>query len=559
MRIYSLHIYRIILPFVAFLYSLTTVGCSDKAALESVEQVLATAEEHPAEALEQIRSIDPNKLHGEHNRARYALAYSEALYYNRIDSDCDTLVEPMMRYYIHHDNNHSERARALYQYALVMDNAERYADALFSLLEADRSLNISEDFKLHGLIYRTMGDIYSKEMLFSNALDAYSLSKEYFDKAGCETHSAYAMLDIGINTHRMRLFEDAETILMETADKAITNGDKHLLCHALYNLCCIYIQTDDYEKCRATIELFDNHDCLLYYHSDYYCFKAIIAAYSNDTSAASYFLSLAENNITEFDALLSHAKYMVAIATNNYQDAYTLYSGMVEQQDTRIISALNFPILNRQIKYLYDKLDSERREQKLINQRNTILYVTISIIILLMYIHWRKTKKEYKNLVTSYLDTIEELRNEQSSMQLSQIKTSALAIYDDYLKDLNKLSELFYTHGGTSREASKVLSAVIDIVDAIRHDSIRLQKLEDITNAHCNNIIKRLRESGTLNTKEMQFVLYTIVGFSSRAIGMLLNCDLDAVSRLRYKVKSKITKENATYWDEIINSERLIH
>lgn len=45
MRIYSLHIYRIILPFVAFLYSLTTVGCSDKAALESVEQVLATAEE----------------------------------------------------------------------------------------------------------------------------------------------------------------------------------------------------------------------------------------------------------------------------------------------------------------------------------------------------------------------------------------------------------------------------------------------------------------------------------------------------------------------------------
>ena len=526
-----------------FLYS-----CSDRAALESVEQVLATAEEHPDEALEQICSIDPNKLHGEHNRARYALAYSEALYYNRIDSDCDTLVEPMMRYYIHHDNNHSERARALYQYALVMDNAERYADALFSLLEADRSLNISENFKLHGLIYRTMGDIYSKEMLFSNALDAYSLSKEYFDKAGCETHSAYAMLDISKAHMSSHNYDDAYTASIAVIDYAKGCGDKYLLSFALCDAIeyCIKVPNDDnISIANGYMKLLDEIDITNELRNRYYSIKAILCAYNNDLTGAKQNL-MSVNVLNKKDAAyLWYAKYLINRHFNNYSSALYSIEELSIYEDNNVLSALKVPIINEQLDYINQKYEFEK-QKRIENRIRYITYIILMIIIttsLIIILILNNLK--HKKSIEQYVDTIAGM---QSKIQCGMMPATSSTenIFNSRFIELNKLCDTYYDHSNSPKQQAIVFRKLTDTIESIKSDKAYIRNLIASIDKHQNNILSRLREQcPNLSDREYRIVVYSYAGFSLRAIAIFLNSKPETISKSRYKIKAKIKESNA--------------
>lgn len=527
------------------------VGCSDKAALESVDYVLNNAQQEPTEALERIASIDKGSIRGKHNRARYALAYSEALYYNRISSNSDTLVAPMMQYYIHLNDNHLERARALYQYALIKVNEMEYPEALLAISEALKSLDIEEDYKLRGLLHRTEGEIYFTNMLPNNSLESYISAKEYFDKADLPSHSLYTLCQIGTTAIYMRDYEVGESYLLEAKRLAKSLNDKYTLSDILHSLCIKYIQNEEYDKCKTTLEEYHTYDCLLGFHSDYHCFCAIIAFYNRDYQSSQEHIAIAESLVTPDDTLLEHTKYMLALSSEDYERAYDIYSNMVEKQDGAILNAISHPILNKQIDYLAKSLDDEQCKNSLVRQRNTILFITLFLIVILCIVYIYRKKIEYRNTTTSYIDIIDELRRENSQIEYSNLKISAYSIYEDYLNELNKLCELFYIHGDTSREAIKVTESVRIIVDKIRSDEEKLQKLEQIANINHNNVITRLRSENVLNEKELKYVLYTIVGFSARATSMLMGIDTAAISRIKYKIKGKISALNCEYDQEI--------
>ena len=528
-----------------FLYS-----CSDRAALESVEQVLATAEEHPAEALEQIRSIDPNKLHGEHNRARYALAYSEALYYNRIDSDCDTLVGPMMRYYIHHDNNHSERARALYQYALVKYNNRKFPEALFAIEEAHKSLDISEDYKLRGLLCRYEGYMYQTEYMFYNSYKAHIKGYEYFGKAGLSLYMGYALMHAGTAMARTVDYNDAVSILEQAYDLAIANNNKHLLCHVVYEQCRIHIQNGEYDKCEATISILNTHDCALYYQSDFNCIRAMIAASKNNIKLAQQYLKKAENNITPNDELLDYAKYVVAFLSKDNATAMELYNIMVKEQNRVVHSSLKASILNDQINYLRENIKQEQREKRLLCQRNIVIYTIIFLIFIAVYIYVIYRIKAQNNRVINYIETIGQLQENYDHLS-SKLHNEVVTIYGDYFNDLNALCEIKHTYSASSRESAKIFEKVNNIIKDMRKDSSRMQKLEQIVNLHNEDIIMRLRETTSLHDKELRFILYTIVGFSTQSIAMLLEIETASVWRLKYNIKKKLSAINGIDIDKI--------
>lgn len=380
------------------------VGCSDKAALESVDYVLNNAQQEPTEALERIASIDKGSIRGKHNRARYALAYSEALYYNRISSNSDTLVAPMMQYYIHLNDNHLERARALYQYALIKVNEMEYPEALLAISEALKSLDIEEDYKLRGLLHRTEGEIYFTNMLPNNSLESYISAKEYFDKADLPSHSLYTLCQIGTTAIYMRDYEVGESYLLEAKRLAKSLNDKYTLSDILHSLCIKYIQNEEYDKCKTTLEEYHTYDCLLGFHSDYHCFCAIIAFYNRDYQSSQEHIAIAESLVTPDDTLLEHTKYMLALSSEDYERAYDIYSNMVEKQDGAILNAISHPILNKQIDYLAKSLDDEQCKNSLVRQRNTILFITLFLIVILCIVYIYRKKIEYRNTTTSYID-----------------------------------------------------------------------------------------------------------------------------------------------------------
>lgn len=137
------------------------IGCStDSKIMEQIYDAENLAQKSPQRALEVINSVERSSVRGERDKARYALVLSEVMYHNYIDSDCDTLSRPMAEYYLRSDN-HSERARALYQHALIVQRkgTDFLAEAMLSLLESEKSLAFIDDVKLAGLVHRAKADI----------------------------------------------------------------------------------------------------------------------------------------------------------------------------------------------------------------------------------------------------------------------------------------------------------------------------------------------------------------------------------------------------------------
>ena len=180
------------------------VGCStDERTMQLIEQAEQVMIDHPDSALNIIRSVDVESIRGEEDMSRYRLVMAEACYYNRIVPNRDSIAQPLFDYYLKSDD-HATRARALYQHALVMQSDGDNAKAMYSLLEAEKSLSHTDNHRLAGLVHRTKGVIYHNECLFQLSLEEYRKSKLLFDEVGLEEHSLYSLHQVAIEYNQLR-------------------------------------------------------------------------------------------------------------------------------------------------------------------------------------------------------------------------------------------------------------------------------------------------------------------------------------------------------------------
>ena len=245
------------------------VGCAtDKRSAELIAYAEVIAMELPDSALRVVQSIDPESVRGRHDRAHYKLVVAEAHYYNRLAVDRDTIAQPLFDYYIESDN-HAERARALYQHALVMQAEGENARAMFSLMEAEKSLTHLDNPRLSGLVHRTKGHIYGAECLHKNALEEYQKSKEYFDKAELSFHSAYALYNIATAYSDLRDYDNAIKYLLKSEEQFSENGYGLYQFETQIELCYNYLQIDDFNSCANVFTRIDKSAKIGYSYCDY--------------------------------------------------------------------------------------------------------------------------------------------------------------------------------------------------------------------------------------------------------------------------------------------------
>lgn len=521
----------------------TSLGyaCStDDAILEEIDHAESIAESAPEEALRIMQGINRDDIHGEMDFARYALVYCEAAYYNRIVSDNDSLAAPMAKYYTESDN-HAERARALYQHALVMQAAGKMPEAMHSLLLAEESCHKINNPRLEGLVHRTKASIYGDGYLFRNAYESHNESYDCFKRANLTEHCAYAMLDMGCALINSRHYQKAEPLLIEVRDYAIEQQNKWLLCEVLHNLAELYTQVEDYDKCEATISLFDTQNCLLNGKAFYYSVKAICAANRHDEKEAYENIAIARS-YDEFSERVEYASYAVYRAFDDTQNALSLHEINKHRQDSTVLRALEQPILNVQVELLQKNLDSERRERSLIRQRNIMIYVGIAILVVvaILYIWYRMRRKNRD--IAQYVETIKELQLANRNLP-DEMNASIGALYRDRFSELNELCDIYYDHSGSSRQKTLVYDKLSQTITSIKNDRERLDNMEEAVNRYRHNLMAQLREQmPKLSERDMRIALYSFAGFSNRAIALFIDSDPITVSKMKYNLKQKIKK-----------------
>ena len=531
-----MQIYRyILIALLVFVLACTT----PQHTLELINRSESVAEEHPDSSLLLIEQVNKRSVRGKQDKAHYRLVYSEALYHNQIDSDCDSLTRPLFDYYYYSDQ-HEERARAMYQHGLVMRNAQKSAEAMHALLEAEESLQHCDNPRLLGLVYRTMGDIYGEGCLYQNALEAYKQAYSIFDNLSLEFHSMYGLLNISDAYTSLKQYDIAEECLITLLDYSAELQHKELYCYVVDRLCDLYVYTHRYGEIERYLDVLD--DSYLYdgFEIQRYYYKAILYSYKGNRDNAIKFLNLADcctnPNTIEVEYLKSIVYYNLG---DTVQATYWLQQNKL-QQEKFLLSILELPILNTQIELLKQDMDIAKERAQSLRFRYLAISVMLLFIVLGISLYVRHRMIMQRHEIEKYISMIGELKQSHTNSS-SKILDEVRSVYGSKFSNMNNLLEIYYEHGNTSRESHKIVEQVKSIVNSMRNDSDSITQLERVVNLHHDNILVSIQDSNIhFSDREYKYIVYMLSGLSNRSICLLLNIDDVALYRVKYKVKNKM-------------------
>lgn len=532
------------------------VACSSREALRSMERAEQLLEEAPEEALRVMEGVDGEALRTEEDRARYALVYSEACYYSYIDVDVDTLTQSMMRYYLESDN-HAERARAMFQHAVVAYNGGELAEAIVALTEAEESLAKRANRKLEGAVQRLKGNIYSEGCLYLNAYDAYVAAREIYAELGLEEHVQFLDYDIGGTLIQLRRMEEAKVTLEGVLEYAIGAEDANLVCAVAHELLDLSIYLDDYDMCREYVELFEREGVLLYGEPHFVCAKAMLVAHDGGLEEALALVDEAEAMEDDLEwADVEYARYIIHRNVGDGEGALYWQEQSVNAQDEMLLQVIEQPVLNVEVEKLRSDLDAELRERELVRERNAMIYVVVAVVVVAvvvalgLYARYRIRRKDSE--IASYIETIESLRTDIERIP-RDMASSITALYRDRFSELNELCDIYYDHSGSSRHKSLVFNKVLETIETIKGDSSRIDELGAMVDNYRDNALQRLKSVlPRISERDYRVALYAFAGFSNRAIALFIDSDPVAVSKIKYNIKSKLKGVEAADCEQLI-------
>ena len=532
------------------------VACSSREALRSMERAEQLLEDAPEEALRVMEGVDGEALRTEEDRARYALVYSEACYYSYIDVDVDTLTQSMMRYYLESDD-HNQRARAMFQHAVVAYNGGELAEAIVALTEAEESLAKRANRKLEGAVQRLKGNIYSEGCLYLNAYDAYVAAREIYAELGLEEHVQFLDYDIGGTLIQLRRMEEAKVTLEGVLEYAIGVEDANLVCAVAHELLDLSIYLDDYDMCREYVELFEREGVLLYGEPHFVCAKAMLMAHDGGLEEALALVDEAEAMEDDLEwADVEYARYIIHRNVGDGEGALYWQEQSVNAQDEMLLQVIEQPVLNVEVEKLRSDLDAELRERELVRERNAMIYVVVAVVVVAvvvalgLYARYRIRRKDSE--IASYIETIESLRTDIERIP-RDMASSITALYRARFSELNELCDIYYDHSGSSRHKSLVFNKVLETIETIKGDSSRIDELGAMVDNYRDNALQRLKSVlPRISERDYRVALYAFAGFSNRAIALFIDSDPVAVSKIKYNIKSKLKGVEAADCEQLI-------
>lgn len=526
------------------------VGCAtDKRSAELIAYAEEIAMELPDSALRVVQSIDPESVRGRHDRAHYKLVVAEAHYYRDLIPNRDSIAQPLFDYYIGSDN-HAERARALYQHALVMQAEGENARAMFSLMEAEKSLEHLNNPRLSGLVHRTKGEIYGNECLHKNALEEYQKSKEYFDKVELPIHSAYALYNIANTYSKLRDYDNAIKYLLKSEEQFSENGYSLYQFDTQIELCYNYIQIDDFNSCANVFARIDKSAKIGYSYCDYYCIYAILSAHSGNFDDAKTYISKAKTEQIIKPMQLAYSEYIIMTICGDDSDALTMYREMIAEQDKFVFNAINNSLLQSQVDLLSGQVASAKEIQQKTRVINYLLTI-LSVGIVLIFIYYIKDKQHKHQVeiaqsmaIASELRNILTLKDSEILSQQNIIEQLFASRFDT----IDKLSCAYFEAQGSNNEKQRIYREVSSLIDDISSDKKAIKRMEDFVNTYKDNLMLKFRSSIPNATEDdTQLYLYMALGFSPRAISIFMKKSVDAVYNLKSRLRHKIIKSNSQY------------
>ena len=493
-------------------------GCKDAKTAMVLSHIDTLINDHPDSALQMLDSLKAGKPQwARSQRMKYDLLYLKAENKAFVPISSDSIAKNLVSYY-NTWGNANERLMAYYLLGCCyrdMGEAPRAVDAyLDAVAQADTTSNDC-DFRTLSRVYAQMADIYHKQLLLTNEIEAYKRASNYAYLAK-DTFNAIFAVDKSTAAYILLNKRDSAEILLNEVQRlykqqgfvqdALLSSTKlmYMFVQNSNKLSEVISLMDEYEQKSKSLgshnELSDSKRIYYYYKGQY--FEKI-----EKLDSAEYYYRKVYHPNMPFTANNSMYKGLLSIFTKRHHpDSIAKYAKLYcEVNDSSIARKDQELTAQMAANYNYTRYQREARENEA--KANKIQLFLIGLIIVLLFIaliihaEWKKNKRKIERQKAAYAAAIDEYNQNLHTLQLldnTHLQVIA-AIQGELDKSQNenqsykaKLEEINVQYQSTRQELTRENTILKSRIDELKRQEGIRQHLTKSKQFVDTSIVKRI-------------------------------------------------------------------
>ena len=482
------------------------MGCTDGRYDAVLSQIDTLMEAHPDSALlrlDSIRSLKeswPKRL-----RMRYDLLEAKAQNKAFVDFTSDSIAKEFTKYYDSHGTA-NERMMAHYLLGCVyrdLGEAPHAVDCYLDAISLADTTSKDCDFYTLSCAYAQMADIYYKQLLLTNSIEANKKASIYAFRSNQPKFAITNLVGMASSYILLNKRDSAELILKKANGLYLRYG---LLQNALQSSnSLLYLYVDNPSKLKEAKELIDKYEELSTHFDrslelrgdkrQFYYYKGKYFEENNQLDSAEYYYRKVYRPNMSFVDMDPMYRGLLSVFTKRHQsDSIAKYSQLLcLANDSSIAKKDQDLTAQMAASYNYNRYQKEALENEKIAHHTQIILISIlvgvAIVALFLYTIWRNhLKKQEKNIRTmrlldsAYQEVINAVKEELSKTR-SENQSHLETITAEYERNKTELEEENHKLTGTIRKLEKQ-EAVSDY----------LQKTKELMNTEIVKHIKDLEQ-----------------------------------------------------------------
>ncbi|MBD5356102.1 MAG: hypothetical protein HDR88_03735 [Bacteroides sp.] len=571
-------------------------GCRDNANRQFLDDAETGIAINPDSVLNLLQNADTTRFASIPDKARFHLLMAEARYKVGIDDTITDHVASAMAYYKDHGSRH-DAARAYFYSGLVKSNLGQYTAAAIDLIRAEKIAAADNDTMRLALVYRSIGDTFTKIYNWENALSYYKKSQKNFEAVKAYNYSYNACYDMARSYLAIRNYPLAIKYAQLAYEYAKDINDVSLMKYSLTIIADSYWYLNKYDNAyKLYSEIYELGENLMI-AKDYYRLGILHLHFGEINKAREM-----EKKLVVLDPDDKELYVSLMIHDKKYVEAINGLYNTIDQQNNALHETWSSNLAAEIIKF-------EQSEEQIIlaaHKREKILWIGIIILAIItsalaILLLMRKNKilsmnrdadmeainrlnetvktVTYQNgvlsrdkdadtkTISTLHDMVRELTNNRDkadkhyATEIENLKTavsdSRIIIRDLMANQFTEFSELcqtYFQHEGHKNSQAKIYSKVKTLMSRLSSDNKAMATIETKINTSFNNLMKNFREDfPALNEWEYPLFIYTICGLEPKIIALFLNLKPELIHKRKANLKRKISTSDSPLKDEYLS------
>jgi tetratricopeptide (TPR) repeat protein len=493
-------------------------------------------EAHPDSALlrlDSIRSLKeswPKRL-----RMRYDLLEAKAQNKAFVDFTSDSIAKEFTKYYDSHGTA-NERMMAHYLLGCVyrdLGEAPHAVDCYLDAISLADTTSKDCDFYTLSCAYAQMADIYYKQLLLTNSIEANKKASIYAFRSNQPKFAITNLVGMASSYILLNKRDSAELILKKANGLYLRYG---LLQNALQSSnSLLYLYVDNPSKLKEAKELIDKYEELSTHFDrslelrgdkrQFYYYKGKYFEEINQLDSAEYYYrKVYRPNMSFVDMDPMYRGLLSVFTKRDLSDSIAKYSRLLTMAcDSSIAQKDQALTAQMAASYNYNRYQKEALENEKIAHHTQIILISIligvAVVAFILYTIWRNHLKKQEKLRTEYDSATKALENNLQTLQMLDVSyQEVIAVIKEELDKtrneshtrLMALTAEYEQNKTELEEENKRLSESIKRLEQQKTISDYLKRTSELMNTEAVKHVKDLEQKPLSHLKEKDWdMLYT--------------------------------------------------